>query len=51
MRTFSCVVPVTIVLCADFPGKALPLTRGALKALAHAMVFDTMHCTEEERGF
>jgi hypothetical protein len=50
-RTFSCVVPVTVTLVEDIPGKALPFTRSALKALAHAMVFDAMKFTEAERGF
>ena len=50
-RTFSCVVPVTVILSADMPAMALPFTRGALKALAHAMVYDAMHYTEEQRGF
>jgi hypothetical protein len=50
-RTFSCVVPVTLMLSADMPGAALPFTRGALKALAHAMVYDAIKFTEEERGF
>ena len=50
-RTYSCVVPVTIILCADFPGRHLPLTRGACRALAHAMVYDAMRFTEDERGF
>ena len=49
--SFACVVPVTIVLSADTPGKALPLKRPALKALAHAMVYDAMKFTEAERGF
>ena len=51
MRTFSCVVPATIILCADIPGLKLPFTRSALKSLAHAMVYDAIRSTEEERGF
>lgn len=50
-RSFSCVVPVTIILSADFPHRALPLTRSALKAMAHAMVYDALRFTEAERGF
>ena len=50
-RSFSCAVPVTIILSEDFLGRSLPLTRTALKALAHAMVYDALRFTEAERGF
>ena len=50
-RTFSCVVPVTVILSSDIPGQSLAFTRGALRALAHAMVYDAMKFTEDERGF
>jgi hypothetical protein len=50
-RSFCCVVPVRMTLVEDMPGTGLPFTRGALKALAHAMVYDAMRFTEDERGF
>jgi hypothetical protein len=50
-RIFSCEVPVTVILSAGIPGKALPFTGSALRGLAHAVVYDAMEFTGEERGF
>jgi len=50
MRSKTVEVKVLMTINED-TGKDLPLTRNGIDALAHAMVYDALQHTEDERGF